>query len=473
MVKGRTVQFSSSLSIPVIPLRPSTSRYICLQCRHRVARQYPAPRSNPTTTPSLHRTYATEPGLPDRIQKFVAERIAPKLFKGGEIPKADDKADEDTANTPAKDAEVTKTEDIDYKPATSGEDLEAIGGPSGWWENAWDEEHQFQGFMRPTPMQDPGEIRKAIERALVEWYTVEKGDMAFREAVGAAHRLWANDRSWELVPVGNISLRQTEKGRVKLEWQRREDQMKMHNWLQRSFRDAVRAIDDEADELSESEREELEASTDMSVQDVNYSAVPVGDATNATAAESEDSRISPLDGDGVGPGKSAAKRHPKGRKSTVQYTGLQGNISLHNHNLKFTVMKRVMQLTGIRIPDTAIQSIESSSDLFEHLIQKPKPTKLAQLLVKNIPNVKVLPTKYVPSMAERALGRQKVIDQELDRHGIPVPFREEIEQITAYEEHRLRQQIDAMSEDDAADPQNVWGQEGLQDEGGKVQEVYR
>lgn len=31
-----------------------------------------------------------------------------------------------------------------YTPATSLEQLEPIGGPTGWWEDAWDKENQFQ-----------------------------------------------------------------------------------------------------------------------------------------------------------------------------------------------------------------------------------------------------------------------------------------------------------------------------------------
>lgn len=158
-----------------------------------------------------------------------------------------------------------------------------------------------------------------------------------------------------------------------------------------------------------------------------------------------------------------------------------------------------MQLTGIRIPDSAIQSIDSSVSLLQHLIVKPKPQRLAQILVEgyeptsqkhnkkiaqlllqglqstgsntklyqqaaplleqgklpktaprfaNLPNVKVVPTKYVPAMTETALGRQKIIERQLDEYGIPVPFREEMEKITAYEEQMLRRQIDAMTEND-------------------------
>ncbi|KAL8696869.1 MAG: hypothetical protein Q9224_002576 [Gallowayella concinna] len=486
-MKRRTFQLSSSLSTPAILCRTPTSRYICLQCRHRVRQQCPAPRVKSTTTPSLHRTYATEPSIPNRLQQFVAERIAPKMWKDGIVPQRNPKVpatEEEVIQHPVKSTQPTK-DDVDYTLATSGEGLETIGGPTGWWEKGWDKEHQFQGFLRPTPMQNRQEIRKAIERALVEWYTVEKGDIEFREGVGAAHRLWANDRSWELVPVGNFALWQTEKGKVKLEWERPEGKMEMYDWLQQPFLDAQEITDEEANALLDSE--ELGASPDISAQDVNDSGMPERDPTEAMPAESEDSTNPPSDGDGAGPAKPATQRHSKVKKASMQYSGLQGNISLHNHNLKFTVIKRVMQLTGIRISDTAIQSIDSSLTLFRHLIQKPKPKKLAQLLVENrgragkakaykgvpqlanLPNVQILPTKYVPSMAETALGRQKVIEKELDQHGIPVPFREEIERITAYEEQRLRRQIDAMVEDDASGERDMWSEEPLPDEAGEVQ----
>lgn len=154
------------------------------------------------------------------------------------------------------------------------------------------------------------------------------------------------------------------------------------------------------------------------------------------------------------------------------------------------VIKRVMQLTGIRIPDTAIQSIESSLALWHHLIQKPRPKKLAQLLIEgheptgkkpakkvpllaHLPNVQVLPTKHLPSMTETALGRQKVIEQQLEEHGIPVPFREKIEQITAYEEQRLRRQIDAMTEDEGVDKRDMWSQAPLEDLRGQSEGLQR
>ncbi|KAL9024122.1 MAG: hypothetical protein Q9180_007993, partial [Flavoplaca navasiana] len=170
----------------------------------------------------------------------------------------------------------------------------------------------------------------------------------------------------------------------------------------------------------------------------------------------------------------------------IRYHGPQ--LPLSNLKLKFTIIKRVMQLTGIRIPDTAIQSINSTLRLWQHLIQPPKPKKLAEILMEgydhtgrhpiskvpllaHLPNVQVLPTKHTPLMTETALGRQKVIDQQLDEHGISVPFKEEMEQITAFEEERLRRRIDAMSEDEGGEGRNMWSQAPLDEVSKQSKEV--
>lgn len=37
----------------------------------------------------------------------------------------------------------------EYIPATTWDGLEAIGGAEGWWEEAWDQEHRFEGSASP------------------------------------------------------------------------------------------------------------------------------------------------------------------------------------------------------------------------------------------------------------------------------------------------------------------------------------
>ena len=39
------------------------------------------------------------------------------------------------------------SDDPSYIPAASSEGLEMIGGLTGWWENAWDEQFKFRGCV--------------------------------------------------------------------------------------------------------------------------------------------------------------------------------------------------------------------------------------------------------------------------------------------------------------------------------------
>ncbi|KAL8910301.1 MAG: hypothetical protein Q9171_004386 [Xanthocarpia ochracea] len=489
-MKRPPIRLTSSFSGPTSPFLGSSYRYVCVQCRQSASLRIPAVSPAVSSTLSHRRSYATEPNLPDKFQSYFNEKIGKRLFKDGQIPNTGADGVKQPGNEPAippKDTEPATgplDDDPYYVPAMSAEELEMVGGPSGWWEKAWDEEHQFQGWMRPTPMQDGTEIRRAIERALVEWCTVEKGSIKFRESVGAARRLWANDRSWESPPVGKFKLWQRRNGKLELEWERPEDQMEMQRWLQEPFQQNTETVQLEDDAASVLEPEDLETAASTPTVEDDRSDVTV-EPERVTSVELEDPADASLQEDG---GIQATPR-----KHRIHYTGLQGDISLQNHNLKFTIIKRVMQLTGIRIPDTAIQSIGTSAALWDHLIQKPKPKKLAQLLIEgyvpagkehegkyagaplliNLPNVKILPTKYVPSMTETALGRQKVIEQQLDEHDIPVPFKEEMEQITAYEEQRLRRHIDAMTEDDGTEVRDRMIQEPLPDDGNEVPELQR
>ncbi|KAL8992021.1 MAG: hypothetical protein Q9169_007439 [Polycauliona sp. 2 TL-2023] len=493
-MKGRQLRLSSFRN-PKPSLSNPPSRYICQQCRHRAS--LPPPAISPTIfpIPFNRRTYATEPTIPDKFQAYFNEKIGKRLFKDGQIPGApreDDakQPDEEPAYPPARDIVV---DDSDYKPATSGEELEAVGGPSGWWEKAWDEAYQFKGWMRPTPMTDGKEIKQAIERALVEWYTVEKGSIKFRETVGAANRLWAQNRSWEFSPVKGFSLEQKDNGKVQLRWKRAKDREEMQTWLMETFRnDADTTVLGESMLAEEAEGEDIETTGIASEKEVNNQEIEEGTRAEDTDARAKAETDMATAESGLRP--DSKRKQPKARdrpSQKIEFKGLQGSLSLHNHNLKFTVIKRVMQLTGIRIPDTTIQSITSSLHLWHTLIAKPAPPKLAQLLLQghdptgrkpadqkpllaHLPNVQVLATKLAPEMKERGLGRQKVIEQQLGEYGIEVPFGEEMEQIRIFEEERLRRGIDAMVEEREEDGADRWREMPIEvEDGGEHGEVVK
>lgn len=101
------------------------------------------------------------------------------------------------------------------------------------------------------------------------------------------------------------------------------------------------------------------------------------------------------------------------------------DVSLEDAAIKFAVLKRVMQLTGRRIPDPDISAITTPKALLVHLIKKPKPKKIAEALLKSneivqLPNVQILNKRYGLIQRETEVGRWKVIREELEKRGLPV-----------------------------------------------------
>jgi len=96
------------------------------------------------------------------------------------------------------------------------------------------------------------------------------------------------------------------------------------------------------------------------------------------------------------------------------------DVSFSDPEVKFAVLKRVMQLTGTRIPDNAIKDITNAKALVGHLVKKPKPKKLAEILLvseslASLPNLHIMDRRYTPIDREKEVGRWKVIEKELEK----------------------------------------------------------
>ena len=83
-----------------------------------------------------------------------------------------------------------------------------------------------------------------------------------------------------------------------------------------------------------------------------------------------------------------------------------------------------MQLTGHRIPDPAISSANTLSDLYNTVKMRERPKRLARTKemkkVDKTPNVNVHPTRRTPIHKETEVGRWKVIEDELNARDLPV-----------------------------------------------------
>jgi hypothetical protein len=92
------------------------------------------------------------------------------------------------------------------------------------------------------------------------------------------------------------------------------------------------------------------------------------------------------------------------------------------------VVKRYIQLTSTRIPDPIIDQSHTAGSLFNKLIVKPKPKKLAEVLqhdqkLNELSNVKLSARKVTRIDNDEALGRWKVIKQALIEKGLPLTYR--------------------------------------------------
>ncbi|KAK7727104.1 hypothetical protein SLS57_003138 [Botryosphaeria dothidea] len=100
-------------------------------------------------------------------------------------------------------------------------------------------------------------------------------------------------------------------------------------------------------------------------------------------------------------------------------------ISLRDPEVKFAVIKRVTQLTGIRIPDPVIAESATAGILLNKITTRPAPKKLADKLEQDqklakLPNVKISSRRITPIDKEKEVGRWKVIEQKLLDRNLPV-----------------------------------------------------
>ncbi|KAK4541166.1 hypothetical protein LTR36_008240 [Oleoguttula mirabilis] len=101
------------------------------------------------------------------------------------------------------------------------------------------------------------------------------------------------------------------------------------------------------------------------------------------------------------------------------------HVSLQDPTLKMAIHKRALQLTGKRLPDPALSRAATVADLYTAFRTKDKPKKLAQApqlqrLNVEAPNVSVYLRRQTPIDKDIAVGRWKVIEEELVRRDLPV-----------------------------------------------------
>ncbi|KAI0836535.1 ribosomal subunit 39S-domain-containing protein [Hypoxylon sp. FL0890] len=254
--------------------------------------------------------------------------------------------------------------DPEYVPALTAEGLDTVGGLGNWWDQQthWPKSADFAGFKPLEKVLDPAVIEASVRRAVVEAF-------ALRQAGREDDLVKAWPIAGEVGQVMEVDVNVTDNGAV-------------------SLAGDVSAV----------------------VQSLNQKEETTADESAAEEPASDGSVL------------SAEAAH--------KYKEAWGHdwkaASLSDPRLKFAITKRVFQLTGQLVHDHQLSSISDVRSLL-HVVQTPaKPKTLTQEIQERrqdlvqLPNVSVATKRITRGDREKALGRFKLIEEELKKRDLPL-----------------------------------------------------
>ncbi|KAE8453782.1 hypothetical protein EG329_009294 [Mollisiaceae sp. DMI_Dod_QoI] len=287
-----------------------------------------------------------------------------------------------------------------------------VGGFGYWWKKNWDPQNQFSGFVpnQKSVMSAPDQITAAFYRALVEVYACKQAGLSLTASAGAT--------KWN--PKHKVQIRSTATG-VELDFSAATKAPSLDAFTQ--FLQSSSTVDETAVHEAPTESEEDVAADRSTLDPLHPESVeaPVDEtAIHENPTESEED--------------VAADRSPfnplLNKQRSLSYEAFVKScdpswrqVSLEDPEIKFAVLKRVLRITGIRIPDSAIQPSKTAGAFLSQLIKPPKPRKLAEALqpqLLSLQNVKFSGTRVTPIDKEKQVGRWKLVEQELRHRGLPV-----------------------------------------------------
>ncbi|KJR87760.1 uncharacterized protein SPSK_07589 [Sporothrix schenckii 1099-18] len=253
--------------------------------------------------------------------------------------------------------------DSTYTPAESGAGLEEVGGLEGWWEDDrhWDPSLEFRGFGPRAPVTDPAVLQVLARQAVSEALAVQQQQPQNAELLTSTA------------------------------------------WARGSDGPAALAL-------------QFDVAADGSVAGVRgdvagvVAGLQAGTEAEAGAAE-----------DVATPAVEEAQALVESWAGDASWK----SISLHDVALKFAISKRILQLTGHLLADAHLVEARTVGDLLAVLVRPPKAKKLAEELAADgqlaaLPNVSVYGRRVTPIDKHKAVGRWKVIVQELEKRNLPV-----------------------------------------------------
>jgi len=374
--------------------------YLCSACK----------RQAPTFSTSSLRAADGKVAFTERVRQRIWGTDAPP---GLEDPYGDksvfdrtkQRAKEEEAEDRRTRKEAARPDPSTYEPASTWDGLESVGGFGQWWKDNWDPDNQFLGFLPAEIVKDPDEVTAALRRAVVEVFSLQQAGMAIQDISTAAP---GEDLTKE------VQISPAARGAML--------QFSQEVLLDQIIKSLAPVVEDETAVKGDPTESEEDVAADRSTVDPLHPDTIIPAAVDETS-EKENPTASEED-------VAADRSTVTGPQMTYEDLVASWDpswlqISLENPEVKFAVMKRTMQLTGLRIPDSAIKPSKTVQALLAHLVKPPKPRKLIDTLQQkeellNLPNVSVYGKRITPIDKHKSVGRWKVIEQELIERGLPV-----------------------------------------------------
>ncbi|KIN02020.1 hypothetical protein OIDMADRAFT_103267 [Oidiodendron maius Zn] len=401
------------LRLRAVPTKPSP--YLCASCIQQAT------------------SFSTSSSRPEDKKITIHERLRRKIWGTDQPPGQENPyvnagvydqnnraQDEELAENEGQQKKLVTMADLDpsYVPATNWDGLERVGGFGHWWKQNWDPEHQFEGFLPREIATDGNAITVSLHRAMVEVFALREAGIPLSE-VSKTISTWDPTTFVQITPavtgarlqfLGNSSLNEVVQSLTPATGETDET--------------AVKENPSESEEDVAADRSTVDPLHPQSSEEVDETAEK-GDPSESEADVAADrSTVDPLHRDKLQTQKSADVKSASALDISESWDPAWFEVSIEEPEVKFAVLKRTMQLTGIRIPDPVIRSSNTAEALLRHLITPPKPTKLAEALKQRpdlveLPNVSIFGRRQTPVDKERKLGRWKVIEEELKKRGLP------------------------------------------------------
>ncbi|PBP27328.1 hypothetical protein BUE80_DR001643 [Diplocarpon rosae] len=403
-------------------IAPKTSTYLCSACKHHAS-----PFSTSALRTAQNKASLTEK-FTDKLRKKIWGTDNPpgqkdpygdaSIFDRTKMREEEQRNNEEEA---AK-ARIAKAKAVSvprakkparvknlgtYQPANTWDGLQYVGDPVRDPRD-WEGEYELAAFAPRKVVTDSDKIIASLHRALVEIFALQEAgvplskiskdapgqdltlDVTFIDSPAGPKLKFADvapsleDIVMSLVPVANENAEKTNPTESE------EDVAADRSDVDPLHPETEPAPVDETVEKSKSTETEEDIAAEQSAEDFM-----------------ETKRVTVLYEDLI---------------ATWGPTWLQ--VSLDNPEIKFAVMKRLMQLTGIRIPDSQLKA-RTPQQVLKHLVVPPKPRKLVEALkekeeLMTLPNVSIHKRRLTAIDKQKRLGRWKIIKQELSRRDLPL-----------------------------------------------------